>query len=389
MGISIKRVSQMLSYFIKSRKVWTLPKKSDVLIYDFAGYKIISFYINTLKSEILYTRNESINLHILFRSFFRRGEWIREYIYCYIEYVNPKIILTHIDNNRKFYLISSRYKSIKTIFLQNGVRGFYLDVFEILEIEKNKSLDYQVDYMFTFGNIISLEYKKYITGEFCNIGSVKNNYVKKSIFEKKRGSLLFISQYRDDKNLLINGKSMSRERYFESSDNFVLLFLIKYASDNNKDLKVITYNKKDSVSNLKSEMDYYNNLTKSPMSFLIRDEDESSYHACDEADVIVSIDSTLAYESAARGNKTAFFSIRGYFTKLVGMTFGWPSVKPISGKFWSSIPDEILFREILDYLFQIDEIEWDNVLKSNNFNDLMFYDPGNNIFIKKIDSLLK
>ena len=205
MSFSIKRVSQKLSYFIKSKKVWVLPKKNDVLIYDFAGSNIISFYINSLTCEILHTRNESINLPILIRSFFRRGEWVKEYVYCYIEYVNPKIILTHIDNNRNFYLISSRYNNIKTIFLQNGLRAFYLDIFEILEIEKNKNLNYEVDCMFTFGNIISLEYKKFISGEFFSIGSVKNNYVKKSLFEKKRGRLLFISQYRDDKNLLING----------------------------------------------------------------------------------------------------------------------------------------------------------------------------------------
>lgn len=383
-----RKLKAIISYFNSSEKEWRFPRKSKVLIYDAAGQAILSKYVKKWDPEILHTRNESINIPILLKSLFRGGGRLNAYADCYIEEVNPKLILTHIDNNTNFYFLSKRYPETVTIFLQNGLRSYYLDVFETLDKNidsfKNK---YKVDWMGTFGTYVGEEYKKYIEGKFVPIGSVKNNSIPKTA-KKKRGVISFISQFRSEENLLVDGEVVTREDYFQSSDRSILKFLVKYAEINKKDLQIITYNKQDSIDDLELEKKYYNELAGFNFSFSVRKDEYSSYQTVDTADVIIGIDSSLTYESAVRGNKTAFFSIRGHFLQRKGYDFGWPSVLPSDGPFWTNIPDENIYKRILDHLFEIDEVEWENEMLVNNFSNIMRYDPENTILSTYLDQIL-
>ena len=119
-----------------------------------------------------------------------------------------------------------------------------------------------------------------------------------------------------------------------------------------------------------------------------------SYKGVDSAEVVVSSDSTLGYESIGRGEKTAIFSIRGTLLELSGGSvvtpsssffdgsrdYGWPGDFPDEGPFWTNKPDPDIFIRILDYLFEVSDEQWKKDVEATNFSSLMEYDPGNTIF---------
>ena len=382
------KVFKLIIYFIKAKKNWKRPNKCNIIIYDAAGIEGIKSILKYPIYEIIHTRNESLNIPVLIKSFLYKGSFLNAYIYCYIKDVNPRIIITNIDNNLYFYTLSLKFPYIKTIFIQNGMRGFYLDIFETLENNSFFNNDLQVDFMFTFGNQIGNEYKKYINGKNISIGSIKNNLVPKTIVEKNVNKISFISQYRKQENYFINGKQYSHDLYFKKSDKYIINFLVNYSKNKSKELEIITYNTKNTPIELKEEINYFNNLACCELTYSIREDLFSSYHKVDSSEVVVGIDSTLTYESAARGNKTAFFSIRSFFTELKGCEYGWPALIPNHGPYWSNTPNERIFENILDHLFEIDEIEWEKELKKNEFENIMIYDPDNKLICNYLSEIL-
>ena len=105
-------------------------------------------------------------------------------------------------------------------------------------------------------------------------------------------------------------------------------------------------------------MRYTQELFTHLINFLVPNSKNSAYNIVDYSKIIVGVDSTLAYESLSRGNKTAFFSIRGTLLKLKGLDFAWPCKVNKSGSFWTNTVSDDKFIEILNFLFNIDQNNW-------------------------------
>ena len=113
--------------------------------------------------------------------------------------VNPNFIITFIDNNPEFYKLKKFFQDKKTIFIQNGIRGYDNDVFGLFEknlIDKNQ---FHVDEMFVWNEKTGSNYSKFIKGQYNVIGSLKNNRIKTNQ-SSKRFKFLFISEYRNKKD---------------------------------------------------------------------------------------------------------------------------------------------------------------------------------------------
>ena len=106
----------------------------------------------------------------------------------------------------------------------------------------------------------------------------------------------------------------------------------------------------------------------------------ASYQAVDSAEIVVSADSTLGYESIARGKKTAIFSLRTTLLDMPDLAYGWPADYPSEGPFWTNKPDSDIFIRILDYLFEVSDEQWEKDVEATNFSSIMEYDPRNTIF---------
>jgi len=361
-----------------------LPKQAEILIYDANGREFLLKYLSAWSVETLHVRGEYINIPVLLDSLLRRGRSRADsYINAYIARVNPKLIITFVDNNSRFYRLSREFPESKTIFLQNGGRGYYADIFEWLENYSSTDGELHVDVMGTFGSAVAAKYSRSIGGLSAPLGSLKSNQIQKWPKIEKE-VIAFISQYRTNNGFTMGGRFFSFKEHFEPVDRMVLGFLVQYAKKRSKKLKIVQRFSNNSA-NMKSEQVYFSRLTNGFCEFYESCDNTSSYHAIDKSEVTVGIDSTLAYESAARGNKTALFPIRTHWFQLKSWTFGWPGNFPPEGPFWTNNPDLKKFEQILDTLFSIDESQWWKMLGTVGYDKIMKYDPGNSI----LQSLIK
>jgi surface carbohydrate biosynthesis protein len=378
----LKRVWQLLGYFIGAKKIWQWPARSKVLIFDAVGQDALLEYFHPWKPELLHVRGEKINIPVLFASLLRNGKKPDAYIDCFIEKVQPCLIVTFIQNSFNFYSISKRNLSAKTLFIQNGVQSYYCDVIEILDKKKMPRSTLKVDYMLTFGSVSGALYAQYMEGFVMPIGSLKNNSAPKRQ-KTNAGTIAFVSQYRSAKGLVLDSKYYTYQECFKQPDQIVLSFLARYASAKNKRLFIIPCSRSSDGKPLEEETRYYNELLNQTCAFSQGKGTLAGYDAADSAEVVVTIDSALGYESAARGKKTAIFSIRTQLLGVAGLTFGWPGNYPDEGSFWTNRPDAAVFGRILDQLFDMDEDQWQAELRVHNFADIITYDPGNS-FLKSV-----
>jgi len=384
---SVLRLANKLWRYIKyltvAKRVWRWPRQSDVLIFDACGQEILLEYLQPWNPEVLHVRNEFINVPVLLASIFRGGSKLDAYIDCFIERVHPKLVVTFTDNNSTFYTISQRHSSVKTMFIQNGIRGYYDDVFETLDaasIEAHDSMT--VDYILPFGNIIGDEFARYIKGKVIPMGSLTNNHLPKTHI-KEAHVIAFVSQWRKN-GFFMNGMFYSHKSFYRQADQPIIQFLVQYAHENNKRLKIIPYCHKNSSGRAAEEV-YFRELAGDDISFLNPTGAYPSYQAVDIAGVVVGVDSTLVYEAIARGTKAAIFPIRSSLLGIKSYAYGWPGEYVDDGPFWTNHPNPENFKRIMDHLFEINDEQWHAELAEHSFDKVMTYDSSNGI----LKSILK
>jgi surface carbohydrate biosynthesis protein len=378
MIVKIKRFWYHFCYYMRAKKIWSQPKQSEVLIYDDANSEILQEYLKPWNLETLYVRGEQIHMWILLKSFFRKERWVDAYIDCFIEKVRPRLVVTVIDNKSTFYRISERHPDIKTLFIQNGMRSYHLDVFNELDnLGSDATNTFFVDQMLVFGPTIGEHYSKYIKGNIVSIGSIKNNFMRKEKLTR-RGVLAFISHWQPCKGVYIKDTFFSFEKIWKRPNHLVIQCLMRYAKEKNKRLIIIP-SKLSKEGLLSQEKDYFRGIMGVEPEFYKTSESYPSYQAVDSVELVVAIDSTLGYESIARGKKTAIFSIRGILFGDQSYNYGWPADFPDEGPFWTNKPDPDIFVRILDYLFAVTDEQWQKDLKSTNYSSIMNYDSENTI----------
>ena len=378
------------------------PKKKKILIFDNNGLNMLLSFFKRDEVGVYYRRYEQINLFILFLALFDfkiKTNLKRKYQYNYIKYVKPKLIITYTDNLDNFYKIKKHFKNIKTISIQNGLRNI-----SIMQKEKefkktlNKKTDLQVDYLFTFNESYKNYFSKYIDGTILLLGSMRNNFVKvkkKEIYKKseQKKSLLFISQFNyfkykefDKKNYYnINSKWYSYKD-FKKAEFKLIPKLVEYCNKKKILLKVL------GKTSSREEYEFFKNLIKDdkvnwkyyPKSSQLHGEaNNTTYKLIDEADAVVFIDSALGYESLSRDTPTASFSIRGEFIeKLRCFNFGFPAKLADNGPFWTNFLSKEKTHEILDFVLNASNSDWDSVKKK--YADKITFFSKQNLELKKI-----
>ena len=80
-------------------------------------------------------------------------------------------------------------------------------------------------------------------------------------------------------------------------------------------------------------------------------EKRDTYKIIDETKVLISIDSSLGYESIARGNKICVFSVRPDKYPTNSSKFGWPFKLKDKGFFWTNSLEYSEFERVLKDTF--------------------------------------
>lgn len=381
------RLRNLWRLFICPPKTWKWPSKSQILIYDARGEEFLLPYMQGYRVALLHMQGERVNIPVMILATLRWKFWVgkplQAYIETFIQITSPKVIVTFIDNNINYYLLSNRFPKIKTIFLQNGVRGGPGDVFaSIVHCD-----DYRVDYMLVFNAEVGKAYSRYIQGEVVACGSLKNNH--KKVKKATDGSVLFVSQFRLKPS---NGRP-----FFEGSDNTkifweevyaaevrVLGLLKSWCTENRVLLRIAGC----TVDDPHAEFLFFKaHLGDSNWEHIPKTDAYCAYELVDAAEIVVFIDSSLGFESIGRGKKTAAFSCRSFFLNDESMKFGWPALLPDSGPFWSNAPDEQDFLRVMNYLHGIGPAEWEQV-RQMYVDKLMEFDPGNSQFVSLLGQLI-
>ena len=125
------------------------------------------------------------------------------------------------------------------------------------------------------------------------------------------------------------------------------------------------------------EIIFYNKiLGNNNWVFQKRKTNNYSYQNTDKVEFVVFVDSSLGFESLARGNKTISF----YFQKKFNNSnrfknFGFNFLKN-KGKFWTDKNSDQEFNRLINYVKKIEIDQW----KKENFsiiNKIMQYDQNN------------
>ena len=68
------------------------------------------------------------------------------------------------------------------------------------------------------------------------------------------------------------------------------------------------------------------------------------------------------------------------------LRFGWPAQLQDDGPFWTHQLSEIRLREIMDFLREVDDAEWDKI-RTQTIKDVIVFDPDNSKFIESVDQI--
>ena len=370
----IKYFFLIINIFLFSKKIFKKPKKTDVLFYDNIGF----FFLKKLlpkktKYDVVDIRLHSINIPVFIsclKNFFLSK---KTYIQEYINFTNPKIIITFNDLDINFYLLKKKNPHIKFISIQNGKRNneFFKKIKKIQNLE--------ADFIFCFGDYIKKKYDAHINANVVSVGSLKNNFIN---FSKKKSSFIsYVSEYSEAKNKISLNlkKSISSNYFYNTIQKIILQLLIKYCKRVNRKLLVIlhsNYSIREKNYFLEMKNKYYKKL----IIFYPKNQ-TSVYHKCDESEFVVAINSSLGIENISRGGKTLFINPRPLLFNLEDDNFFWPL--KINSLIYKIFINKITNLNFNKKITNFQKINWIKYKKDIKFNNIMNFDK-NNKTIKKI-----
>lgn len=370
----MKFLRKLILVIFLSKKNFNKPKKKKILIIDKDLSEYIKFYFNK-ESSILDTRfdylpKREINMYILLKSFIKFKFSKFQYLCEYIRSVNPKVLVTLIDNNPTFYKFKKYFPNIKTIMIQNALRTRHkLDILGNLKLLDSKY--FHVDYYFCFNEKIGLIFKRLLKCIPIPIGSFRSNfyYYKKKL--KKKYDFLYISIYRASID------PTKKDLFFFSN-------LEKYLISSNQKLTILGSQIKDA----KEEHEFYKkHFQRIKFVFIKNYKKRRTYEILDRAKITINIDSTAGYESLIRFNKTAFFCLKATKPEFDSLRFGWPNTFKKRGNFWTNKNNYLEVCRVLNYLTKIDDKKF---IKFNNkiINTVIKKDTKNKEFKSLINKLI-
>jgi surface carbohydrate biosynthesis protein len=378
------RFWRLLKSLARLRWRFKKPKQRDVLLYFKTGTDVISPYFAPNEFQVLDLRESEVNIAIAIRCLLTRDLSSDNYAREFIKAAKPKLILTFIDNFPPYYLLKSQFPDIEVWLIQNGVRSDRGDLFGLLKATSS-SRTYQIDKMYVFGAAIGKKYLEYISGETVVHGSLKNNLV--SISPPKKNTVAYISTYRpgQKRSFVVPESQPEQPITYEqivTRRETVILWLAEYCKENQLQLKIVG---KD--ENPQREENYYRSLLKNyKFEFVARRQASSSYEAIDRSEFVVFTSSTLGYESLARGKRTAALMLDAEIIGAEALKFGWPAKLQDDGPFWTHQLNEVRLYEILDFLREVDDAEWDKI-RTQAIKDVIVFDPGNSKFRESVDQI--
>lgn len=286
---------------------WGAPEKNKILIFEKTGsddlikmiFKDTPVTVYGTDMKLIY-----ISWPILFKCFknFFIFNWYKSlvnskkiksivkqfgliYLFSLIDQIKPKVIVTYVDNNRLFSILSKEYTKAQFFAIQNGTRTKK----ELLNTK------FELTNLFCFGNYEVDTYAKFNhrVENFIPVGSLRSDYFINCI-SKSKNIFYDIS--------LISGineyelKKPKNKQYYYPID----LLLSKYVKDNN--IKVAILKRGADI-----EDKYFKSCYGDSAILIDRDDSKwSTYQGMYNSEVIITFFSTCGREALKWGKKVLF-----------------------------------------------------------------------------------
>ncbi len=286
-----------------------------------------------------------------------------------IHIINPKVMITFIDNGAKMAFLQKKFPNKLIISVQNGVRGDAPDVFRLIDEDCKLPVyfgfgDYEYDLM-CYRNI---KLKQYIPSGSLKLGLFLSKYRKIQSKENtsesdkidsarfRNTAICFISQYRYG---MVNSSDPVNQKFVKlSSDSYALTAL--YCLKNECNCVVAMTSDRDE-GKYKHEVQFFKSAFDISKSFIYFIPNEKSllksYETAYSSEAIVSINSTLCFEMFGCGKKVLFCLLSDlysdkssfYITKLL---------EKMPDEVILSSPDSQSFAEKMDSLLSMGDEEY-------------------------------
>ena len=294
------------------------PKHHEILVFDNLQIHELRYVLRNRNYFVLdYRVDSSVTFFISLKVIknvikFYKGDIYTAYLSSIISIVNPKVVLTFIDNSLKFYELNRIFQNrIEFIAIQNAGRS---DIPQY-KYEYKKGLikyDFSKKIFLTnflcFGSSDVYEYKKNKARvkHFYKVGSLRlSNYLKDcKTKNKKKFDICLISDL-PSTNFLIH-KIHNVKKIINGYVNLIN-YTIKFCKKNNKKLIFArkdynNYRSNDKVF-LKEKLSKQNYSYLMKNSVLRKNDQYSSYKAINYSDVVVGVNSTMLFEKISLGGK--------------------------------------------------------------------------------------
>lgn len=350
--------------------VYLPPKKKELLIYDGVSVEHLYPILINKSFDIFHVRYESINLSVLLYTIYSNGFFnLKEnYKINYFKRVDPKIIITLIDENPGFFKLKRIYPKAKYISIQIALKDDvffdYIDNFQ----KKNKRFIFESDYSFVFGKNDLKKYSKFISSKIISLGNIKNNNnpINKRNY-KKINEIIFISQFSNSK-LNINPNKWRDYKIFN--------YLKNYCKRKKLKLKLLARFEKFT----KNKENFYRKIYgKGNWEFLPNFDNNKTYKIINKSQFIVFETSTLGYEGLTKNIKGVCFP-----RKFPYKNYSQKYKK--SGIFWSEKLSQKILNNKIDQVIKMKNNLWKNHVNTT-VKDILDYSPKNNILKSIINKI--
>ena len=317
----------------KRKFFFSKPIKSPVVIYDTTGSEFVGDALRKITSFSTLEVREKINLHhsillrfisLIFIRFFSKNSYWRHasggviYDYATLMTIQPKVVLTFIDNSNRFGLLSRLYSKAKFFAIQNGFRGPRVQDFPRIIYVTN---------LFCHGQETI---DKYIEGghkvnKYFIVGSLKDGLYRAENRGKlrKKFDICFISEYRHERFLTSMPAAALNARV-------ILSYLERYSKTYDVNVCVACSSKNNVVEGLAEsyleEQFIREHCGINKLSLIPNDGRFSTYKAIDESHVAINLQSTIGLEAFSRGCKVLFCNVTSdpyYDIPGIGKTGIW------------------------------------------------------------------
>ena len=377
---------------ISSVHSWSFPKRSELLIYDKSSVRHLEPFIDTSRATVFDTSLYSINVWAMLRGIRYGRPCMQTYLYGYIALVKPKVIVTLIDNSLPFYFINHRFPKATTIAIQNGRRDNFgrkpnTGFLDLLQIDHGWGKP-TISHYCMFGEAEISLLRKYIHANFIATGNLQNNsYPQKPLTPRARPKISFVSShpnlshdlsltaYSQETCTYLGGSAIPYGNYF-GIESRAAAIIASIAGKQNCDFQIVA---KRPASTPQEKEFFDHEMQSVSYEFLVNDDQGSSYQVLTDSDMVVSVDSTIAYEMFGRGKRCLFVSARA---ESIGIgqiefnKFASPLNMPSFGPFWSNTTSGVDFEPLFNFALHATNDEWHEATESIS-SQLVYFDEGN------------